>query len=215
MVALWPWAALVVLGVYHGLNPGMGWLFAVAIGLQERSRKAIIQALIPIALGHEGSVALAVVLVSALEAVAAPWLLHLGGAVALVAFGVAKLLRPGAHPRWVGMRVSRLDLVAWSFLMSTAHGAGLMLFPVLLGLSASPAGDRGDLPTVRLGTLATAMTDLGAVVIHTASMLLVMGMVALIVYDRLGLRILRHAWVNLEIVWAVAVLGAGIATFFS
>jgi len=212
---LLPWVALAVLGAYHGVNPGMGWLFAVALGLQEKSRKAVLQALIPIALGHEASIALAVVIVSLLEAVAAPRILHLVGAATLIGFGIYKLLKPRSHPRWVGMRVSRLDLVVWSFIMSSAHGAGLMLFPVLLGLSNGTAGDVGDVPTIDLSSAATIVTDVGAILVHTMSMLLVMGIVALVVYERLGLRVLRQAWVNLDTLWAGAVLGAGLVTLFT
>src|SRR5918992_1184808 len=127
---VWP---LVVLGLYHGVNPAMGWLFAVALGLQERRRSAVLRALPFIAVGHEASVAVVVALVSGLQLVAAPDLLRIGGAAALIAFGAFKFLKPRSHPRWVGLRVSARELALWSFLMSTAHGAGLMLFPVLIG----------------------------------------------------------------------------------
>ena len=128
-----------LLGAYHGLNPAMGWLFAVALGLQERRRSAVLQALAPIALGHEASIAAVAVRWSPRPQVsAAAELLRPLARVVLVGFGVFKLLRPRSHPRWVGMRVSRRDLVLWSFLMSSAHGAGLMLVPVLLGMPAPP-----------------------------------------------------------------------------
>src|SRR5919206_1235287 len=128
----WPWLTVAALGAYHGVNPAMGWLFAVALGLQERRRAAVLRSLLPIAIGHEASVALVVGLVYVAQIVAAADVLRAVGAVALVAFGIYKLLKPRSHPRWVGMRVSLRDLVVWSFLMSSAHGAGLMLFPVLL-----------------------------------------------------------------------------------
>jgi hypothetical protein len=100
---LWPWlATLAVLGLYHGLNPAMGWLFAVAQGLQERRRSAVLQALPLIALGHEASVGAVVLLVNGLQLVAAPDLLRASGAAALIAFGAYKFLRPRSHPRWVG-----------------------------------------------------------------------------------------------------------------
>jgi hypothetical protein len=192
----------------------MGWLFAVALGFQRKSREAVVRALFPIALGHEASIAVAVVLVTGLQLVVSAQTLRDVGAAALIAFGLFKLLRPTrGHPRWVGMRVSALDLVVWSFLMSTAHGAGLMLIPVLLGLP-SPVSPNDDALPVALSP-ATFVQDGAAVVVHTASLLVVMGAVALFVYDRLGLAVLRRAWINLDLVWGVAVVGAGVFTMFS
>src|ERR671933_2401331 len=144
MHGVWPWALMALLGAYHGLNPAMGWLFAVALGLQERNRRAVLRALAPIALGHEASIALVVLLVGGLELVAAPQVLRAAGALVLVLFGLYKFLRPRSHPRWGGMRVTPRELVLWSFLMSSAHGAGLMLFPILRHLPAESAA--GDLP---------------------------------------------------------------------
>jgi hypothetical protein len=208
----WPWVALVVLGAYHGINPGMGWLFAVARGLQEKRRSVVVQSLLPIAVGHEASVALVVILVSGLEMVTAANVLRPLGAAALILFGVYKVARPRSHPRWVGYKISMPELSLWSFLMSTAHGAGLMLFPILLGLPAAPADI--DLPGVGLST-ALVLEDVAAVFVHTAAMLAVMGAVALVVYDRLGLSVLRRAWVNLDLVWAGAVIAAGVVTLFT
>jgi hypothetical protein len=206
-----PWLALGVLGAFHGVNPAMGWLFAVALGLQERSRRALLRALLPIALGHEAAVAAAVLAVAVLRFVAFDAVRALG-AVVLVGFGLYKLLRPRAHPRWVGMRLSLRDLALWSFLMSSAHGAGLMLWPVLLGLPG-PAGaaDLADLAVAEAGALQAA----GAVVVHTGAMLAVMATVALLVYEKLGVGVLRRAWINLDRLWAGAVVVAGVATLFS
>jgi hypothetical protein len=198
----WPWLALAGLGVYHGLNPAMGWLFAVALGFQQRNRAAVLRSLVPIALGHEASVALVVILVSGVQMVWAPDYLRPIGALALIAFGVFKLVRP-RHPKWVGMQVSARDLVVWSFLMSSAHGAGLMLFPVVLGL---PAPAHAEDPIVQDGI---------AVMLHTIAMLATMAVVALVVYERLGVMILRRAWVNLDAIWAVAVMTAGLVTLFT
>jgi hypothetical protein len=208
--ALWPWILLVLLGAYHGVNPGMGWLFAVSRGLQQRKRAAVLESLVFIALGHESSVTLVAAVAGALSFAAAPQVARMVGAVALIGFGLYKVVKPSAHPRWVGMNVSRLDLVLWSFLMSTAHGAGLMLFPILLVLPTA-ALDRADsAPDPSLG--ATLVTDLAAVAIHTAVTVLVMGAVAIVVYDKFGLSLLRRAWVNLDLLWATAVLGAGVLT---
>jgi hypothetical protein len=200
----WPWLALVGLGVFHGINPAMGWLFAVALGFQEGSRGAVLRALPPIALGHEAAIAVVVVLVSGAQMVTASDLLRPIGALALIAFGVFKFVRR-RHPRWVGMRVSGRDLVVWSFLMSSAHGAGLMLFPVLIGLPAP-----GHTEPLTIG-----VQDTAAVFLHTGAMLATMGLVAVLVYDRIGVLILRRAWVNLDFVWAVAVMTAGVATLFT
>jgi hypothetical protein len=207
-----PWLALVALGTFHGLNPAMGWLFAVALGMQEKSRSAVLVALLPIALGHEAAIALAVVLVRGAELVAAPPVLRLVGAATLVLFGVYKFLRPRSHPRWVGLRVTLPELALWSFLMSSAHGAGLMLVPVLLGLRGEAHAHA--LPEVVLSSSSLAL-DLAAVMVHTLAMLLAMAAVALLVYEKLGVGVLRRAWINVDRLWAVAFLTVGIATLFT
>jgi hypothetical protein len=204
------WILLAGLGAYHGLNPAMGWLFAVALGLQERRRWAVLRALPAIALGHEASIAAVAAILAVAQIFTAAELLRPLGAIGLVAFGVFKLLKPRAHPRWVGMRVSAKDLVVWSFLMSSAHGAGLMLVPVLLGLPAQ--AETPDIPGLGVNTL---VQDVVAVSVHSASMLVVMAAVALIVYERLGLNVLRKAWLNVDLVWSVAVIAAGVVTLFT
>jgi hypothetical protein len=206
---LWPWlATLAVLGMYHGINPAMGWLFAVSLGLQERRRSAVLRALPLIALGHEAAVGLAVLLVSGLQFVAAPDMLRVSGAAALIGFGAFKFLKPRSHPRWVGMRVSARELAVWSFLMSTAHGAGLMLFPVLIGVP----GGHDHAPEI---TGTSVLADVAAVAVHSTAMLAVMGLVAILVYEKLGLDVLRRAWLNLDRLWAVAVISAGGVALFS
>jgi hypothetical protein len=206
---LWPWlATLAVLGMYHGINPAMGWLFAVALGLQERRRAAVLRALPLIALGHEASIGLVVLLVSGLQFVAAPDVLRIGGAGALIGFGAYKFLKPRSHPRWVGLRVNARELALWSFLMSTAHGAGLMLFPVLIGL----AGSHNDAAEV---TGTSLFTDIAAVAVHSTAMLVVMAVVAVLVYEKMGLDVLRRAWLNLDRVWAAAVIAAGGISLFT
>ena len=202
----WPWVALGLLGVYHGLNPAMGWLFAVALGFQRRSRGAVLGALPPIALGHEASIAVVVALVAVTQVFSVSEAIRPAGALALILFGVWKLSKPLSHPRWVGMRVNHRDLVVWSFLMSSAHGAGLMLFPIILGL---PAATHVDDP------LPTGVQDVAAVLLHTAAMLATMGVVAVVVYERLGVAVLRRAWVNMDAIWAAAVVAAGLATLFT
>jgi hypothetical protein len=213
----WPWLTLALLGAYHGLNPAMGWLFAVALGLQERRRAAVVRAFAPIALGHAASVAAVVALLGAAQALVDLGTLRVVGAVALVLFGLYKLLAPMSHPRWVGMRVHFGDLTAWSFLMSTAHGAGLMLLPVLLSLSAGAAPAAHDMADhtahaahMQMAGAAVAPTaQIAAVAVHTAAMFLVMVTIAIVVYEKAGLAILRRAWVNLDLVWAAALVATG------
>jgi hypothetical protein len=194
------WATAAALGAFHGLNPAMGWLFAVALGLQEKRRAAVLSALPPIALGHAASVGVVALLLTGFGLALSLRSLRLGAAGVLIAFGLFRLARPYAHPRWVGMRVGFKDLVVWSFLMASAHGAGLMLAPVFLGLPPVTAPDRLH-----------AAADLGIVFVHTAAMLLVMAAVALVIYETLGLAILRRAWINVDLLWASALILVGVA----
>lgn len=205
------WVSLALLGAFHGINPAMGWLFAVARGLQEGSRRAVARSLLPIAIGHEASVALLVALVAGAQVVTAPVVLRILGAVALLGFGAYKLIRP-RHPRWVGMRIGEPELALWSFLMSSAHGAGLMLFPILAG-GAFDAGGAHETMGVAEGV--TLAGSAAAVTVHVVAMVAVMAVVALVVYQRIGVRFLRRGWVNLDRVWAVALVGAGILTIFT
>ncbi|MFN8633239.1 MAG: hypothetical protein U0893_05230 [Chloroflexota bacterium] len=216
MDALLPWLSLGLLGAYHGVNPGMGWLFAVALGLQERRRWAVIRAMGPIAAGHAASVAVVVALLGAAQLWVDGAVLRALGGAALVAFGLYKLLRPLSHPRWVGMRVGPGDLAVWSFLMASAHGAGLMLVPLLLGQHAG-----GDDHTAHAASLAAAalqpvgsaaVQDVLAVLVHTVVMFAVMAAVALVVYERVGLKILRSAWLNLDRIWAGVLVLTGVLT---
>lgn len=210
--AAWPWVALTGLGVFHGLNPAMGWLFAVALGLQEREESVVRRALLPIAAGHAASIALVVVLFGALSVVAPPGALAGISAGALIGFGVWRLARLRRHPRWVGMRVGFRDLTIWSFLMSTAHGAGLMLAPALLGLAAAAPLDLApDHHLQAAGALSgSTATAFLAVAVHTASMLAAAGAIATVVYRVVGLSILRSAWVNLDVLWAASLISAGV-----
>jgi hypothetical protein len=211
----WPWIAVAMLGAYHGIDPSMGWLFAVALGLQERRRTKVITALLPIAIGHLLSVALIVGLIAAAMKPASGWLRPLGAA-ALIAFGVFRLWRPRAHPRWVAMRVNSAELATWSFLMATAHGAGLMLFPILVDIRSA------SMPRLAHHSMTMAMpvhpslsvVQVGTIVlVHTGAMLLVMGRVAFAVYDWISLKILRSAWINLDAIWAGALIAAGALSF--
>jgi hypothetical protein len=207
------WLTLIGLGAYHGVNPAMGWLFAVSRGMQERSRRAVLRSLLPIAIGHELSIALVAALVLGLSVVADSSVLRVTAAAALLAFGIFRFLKPRAHFRWTSMRVSERELTVWSFLMSTAHGAGLMVAPVLIGLESGIDGaharahDRADLSLLG-GSIGSGAVGIA---LHVLAMLTVMGIVSIVVYDRLGLRVLRGAWINTDRLWAGAfVLAAGI-----
>jgi hypothetical protein len=215
MNELWPWLSLALLGAFHGLNPGMGWLFAVALGLQERSRTAVYGAFAPIALGHMLSIAVVVVLVTLAQNAITPGVLRLASAAVLMLFGLYKLAR-AAHPRWVGMRVNFGDLTAWSFLMASAHGAGLMLTPILLELppAAAVSGHAAHAGHLLAAGAAPALpyAETAAVVLHTLAMFAAMAAVAVLVYEKLGTSILRRAWLNLDRLWAFALVGVGLLT---
>lgn len=191
--------AMLGFGAYHGLNPGMGWLFALSMGLQQRSPSAIWRAMVPIAVGHAASVAAVAAVVLAGAQFVSMAALQALMAVVLISFGVYKVFNYYRHPRWVGMKVNAADLTWWSFLMATAHGAGLMVAPVLVGIAAMHAVH---------GHPAEAEFAL-AIGVHTLAMLGVMAATAWIVYKKVGLVILRRNWVNFDLIWAVALLVVG------
>jgi hypothetical protein len=217
MQEAWPWILMALLGAYHGLNPAMGWLFAVALGMQERDRGAVLRALPPTAIGQELAIGVVVVVVLGLGLLTDPSALHLGAGVALIAFGLFRFVKPRAHPRWVRARVNRRELTWWSFLMSSAHGAGLMVAPVLIGAGAAgeaAASSDHALTAAQSGGLGIPGSVL-AVTLHVAAMLAVMGVVAVVVYDKLGVAVLKRAWINLDAVWAGAFVLAGVLTLFT
>ena len=209
MRALWPWIVLACLGAFHGINPGMGWLFAVALGLQEKSQRAVRRALLPIALGHAASIGAVVLVVGVLQAVLPESVVRYLCAAVLGVFGLTRLMR-ARHPRWVGMRVGFRDLTLWSFLMASAHGAGLMLVPILLRWAPAEAAHHRLVVALWPQAAPSPALLLAAVSVHTLSMLLVTGAVALLVYEKLGLAFLRQAWLNLDVLWAAALFVAGV-----
>jgi hypothetical protein len=206
------WLTLAGLGAYHGLNPAMGWLFAVSQGMQHRERRAVLRALLPIAIGHELSIVLVAALVLGAAAVVEPRALHVGAAAALIAFGIFRFARPRAHPRWTTMRVNRRELAWWSFLMSTAHGAGLMVAPVLIGLQGAEAASAHQHSEVAMAAGVPLLAGGLGIALHVGAMLLVMGIVAVVVYEKLGLRILGRAWLNTDGLWAATFVLAGAIT---
>ncbi len=220
----WPLISLLALGTFHGLNPAMGWLFAVARGLQERRLSAVATALGLIALGHALAIGLTALAVAMLGFVLPTDSLLVAGGIALLAFGGYKVARRFRHPRWVGMRVRSHELVLWSFLMATGHGAGLMVIPPLMRLSrtessgmSATAGHAAHIGhTLPSGHMASAesewVTSLLAVGLHTAAMFLAMGILAIVVYRRIGLEVLRRAWLNVDLVWVAALMITGAIT---
>ena len=208
--ALW---LMLLLGAYHGINPGMGWLFAVALGMQEQRGSAVAKSLAPIALGHALAIGSAVMIAAFLGRALPLLSIRYFVATLLVGLGIFSLVRHW-HPRWVRMRVSFRDLTAWSFLMASAHGAGLMVLPVLLGSStveaqAHMAGHS------HMSSTASPLAGMLATGIHTVSYLVVTGLVACAFYRKLGLALLRKTWFNFNVVWGAALVATGLFTLLT
>ena len=206
--------SILVLGAVHGINPAMGWLFAVSLGLQMQSGRAVWRALGPLALGHALAVAATLAAAAALGVVVpVAWLRWLA-AGALLAFGLFHLRGHLHTPSGrAGMRVGAKDLTIWSFIVSSAHGAGLMVLPFVLGAgggSPESAHAHAAMSMVHTGQLGEA--GLVATLLHTASYLTVAGGIAWVVYRRLGLRLLRTAWINVNLVWAIALIVTAVVT---
>ena len=222
LASLGPWLGLAALGVFHGLNPAMGWLFAVSLALQRQQAAQLYTATGYIAVGHLASV---VIIMAALAVAGAflplKWVRIAAGAI-LLGFGFYRLARYYRHPRWVGMNVGGRDLIAWSFLMATAHGAGLMLAPVALALTrpdaeSGVAGDFGALGDLGEHGGFLSLTDAPAwwvvgLLMHTVVMLMAMLAAAVVVYHRVGLAFLRRGWINLDLLWAGSLAAAGAIT---
>jgi hypothetical protein len=198
------WAGLLALGAFHGVNPGMGWLFAVALGMQERRRTAVCRAMLPLALGHALAIAAAIAVAVLAGAVVPLKTIQWGVAGVLLVLGLSRLFRHG-HPRWVGMHVSMKDLTVWSFLMASAHGAGLMVLPLVLGTAPAP---HCAAHAVGPGTSAVVW----ATIVHSGGYLAASAAVALVVFEKLGVGLLRKAWFNLDLVWAVVLVVTSIVT---
>src|SRR6058998_2861734 len=201
---------MLLLGAFHGLNPGMGWVFAVALGMQEQKGSAVARSLVPIAVGHAAAIG-CVVLTTAFLCMTLPLIvIRYFVAAVMVGLGIYCLVRH-RHPRWVRMQVGFTDLTVWSFLMASAHGAGLMVLPVLLGSSAIEAAGHTAVH-VHASAAASPVAALLATGVHTVAYLTVTGVMAWVVYGRFGLALLRKAWFNVDVVWAAALLLAGVVT---
>jgi hypothetical protein len=198
------WVGVLALGAFHGVNPGMGWLFAVALGMQERRLTAVCRAMLPLALGHGLAIAAAIAAAMLLGAVvplrAIQWLV----AGVLLTLGISRVFRHG-HLRWVGMQVGMKDLTVWSFLMASGHGAGLMVLPLVLGAAAGPHHAHHAMA-------AATLSPVSATIVHSAGYLAVSAGVAVVVFSKLGVGLLRKAWFNLDLVWAIALVASGIVT---
>jgi len=178
--------------MYHGVNPAMGWLFAAALGLHRGRRSVVMQSLIPVAIGHLASISVVSGAVLGLGVVIDRRSLLMVAGFGLILWVLYHLVYGSRHRARIGMQAGFAGLLVWSFLMASAHGAGLMLFPALvpLCLSGSGAGD-----TATAGSLINSFAAVG---IHTAAMVSVSGMIAIPVYDWIGVGFLRHVWINLD-----------------
>ena len=198
---VWPWLALAGLGLFHGLNPAMGWLFAVALGLHRGNRRTVLLSLVPITVGHAAAVAAALVAVLALGLVIDHTALLRLAALVLIGWAAWHALYGHQRRVRVGMQTGLLGLVLWSFLMASAHGAGLMLIPVLAPIcgSAPPGGATLGVPL--------ALAALG---VHSAAMLSAITAVSLIVYDWAGVDFLRRGWINVDLIWVTVLATCGV-----
>ena len=198
----WPWLIIAGLGLYHGINPAMGWLFAVALGLHRKSRGIVLLSLVPIALGHAASVAAVLIVLLTLGLVVDRSLFTWIAAGVLVAWAAWHALYGHRGRMLVGMQTGLAGILGWSFVTASAHGAGLMLVPAVMPLCGGEmrfAADTAMLP---------ALAALG---VHTAAMLATIAAVSIVVYHLVGVDFLRRGWINLDLVWIVALLGSGIA----
>jgi hypothetical protein len=202
MAASWPWLTLAGLGAFHGLNPAMGWLFAVALGLNRKSFGAVLLALPPIALGHALSIALIAAAVAAAGIYIEPRIVRMCAGLLLLCWAIYHTIYGHSQRVRVGMTAGVVGLAFWSFMMAAAHGAGLMLLPALMPVCFTPASGSGAATPFLL--------SLAAVAVHTGAMLTVAGLIAVAVYRWIGLAILRTAWFNLDKVWTAALAGTGV-----
>ncbi len=198
--AAWPWLAVAGLGAFHGLNPAMGWLFAVALGMHRHSRRVVLTSLPPMAAGHALSIWLVAASVMAMGTAVDPRAVRVIAGVLLLLWAAYHGLYGHRHRVRVGMKTGFAGLVLWSFLMATAHGAGLMLLPALIPLCTG-------MPVFGQASL---LLSLAAVGVHTLATLAVTGLVALLVYDWLGLAFLRRGWINFDLLWSGALVLTGL-----
>jgi hypothetical protein len=201
--ALWPWLALAGLGMFHGINPAMGWLFAVALGLHRHSQRVVLVSLIPIAGGHAVAVGAMLAFALALGLVFnATAMMRIAGVI-LIAWALWHAARGHRARVHVGMQTGLLGLAAWSFLMAAAHGAGLMLVPVVGPICITSA------PSEPISSTDALSVAAAAVGVHTLAMLATIATISIVVYRWVGVAFLRRGWVNLDLVWCAALLSCG------
>jgi len=205
MTDVWAPLALAGLGAFHGLNPAMGWLFAVALGLHRHSRPLVYVSLLPIAAGHALSVAVAASLLIAAGTMLPGNPVRIVSGLLLIGWAAYHWRFGHRHRVRFGMQTGLLGLGVWSFLMATAHGAGLMLWPVLMPFCTPAAGSDGGPATLALMGVA----------IHTAAMLAVTAAIAGVVYEWVGIEILRRAWLNVDVLWVAGLVMTAALTLFN
>jgi hypothetical protein len=201
MTEIWPWFALAGLGAFHGLNPGMGWLFAVALGMHRRDGRIVRLSVLPIAIGHALSVALVAAAFLWVGLLIDARILRIACGAILIGWALYHWRYGHRHRVRFGMQTGLIGLGVWSFLIATAHGAGLMLWPALMPLCIGAGAEPGT-----TGPVATALLGIG---VHTAAMLIVTAAMAIAVYEWVGLELLRRAWINVDLVWTWALVAAG------
>ncbi|MBR2118072.1 MAG: hypothetical protein V4458_09550 [Pseudomonadota bacterium] len=201
------WLAVVVSGIYHGVSPGMGWPLAVSAGLMGRSTRALVAALWPLSIGHLLAVLL-IVLPFAVLAALVEWQrqIQIGASLLVIGFGIFRLVNR-RHPRALA-RIRPTQLGLWSFVVAIAHGAGLMLVPIYLGLCRAAEPDNGHIATsVLIGAnLGTAVL---VAFVHSAAMIAAGGLSAWLVYRYLGLKFVSRSWFNLDAAWATSLILVG------
>ena len=207
------WGAVAFSGIYHGVNPAMGWPLAVSAALMERNKKAMPKALAMLAFGHFLAM-IGILLPFSLMVALVEWQreIRFGAGLLVIAMGVYLLLNR-RHPKFLA-RVHPARLALWSFLAAMAHGAGLMLIPIYLGICAIAADETGHLAAQSLmgNTITTA---LAVAAVHTLSMTVAGGLIAVAIYSWLGLRFLSRTWFNLDVVWACSLVLVGTFGIFS
>ncbi len=201
------WLAVVASGLYHGLNPGMGWPLAVSAGMMERRPRALLTALGPLAAGHLLAMLLLLLPFAMLVALV-EWQrqVQVGASLIVIGFGIFRLVDP-RHPRALA-RIRPTQLGLWSFAVAIAHGAGLMLVPIYLGLCRDANPDKGH---EAAGSIINANLGLAVLVaiVHAAAMIAAGGCLAWLVYHYLGLQFLSRSWFNLDASWAVSLILVG------
>jgi hypothetical protein len=209
MMIDWPWLVLAALGASHGLNPAMGWLFAVALGMQEGSVRAVWRSLLPLAAGHAAAILVVLATLAAIGEFVTVEALKWAVAAVLLGFACLRIAGRG-HPRFGGMRVGPRDLAIWSFLMASAHGAGLMVAPFALPMTTNEQmhhAGHAAVAGIRMGGAEAAL-------LHTAGYLGVTAALAVVVYSRTGLGALRRSWINIDLIWTALLMLTAIATPF-